>query len=69
MISIRNKLPHQDKTGTLMEDLDILAERVTYGGVRPSSEEINLIQRQIEKAFKGAFPKDGDKDLEGIKLR
>ena len=69
ILSIRNKLPNQDKIGTLMEDLDTLVEKVTYGGLHPTSEEINLIQRQIEKAFKSAFPKDGDKDLDGIKLR
>ncbi len=69
ILSICNKLPTQDKTGTIMEDLDTLVEKVTYGGLRPTTEEINLIQRQIEKAFKSAFPKDGDKDLEGIKLR
>ena len=59
----------QDKTGTIMENLDALAEKVIYGGLRPTTEEINLIQRQIEKAFKSAYPKDGKKDLNGIKLR
>ena len=69
ILSIHNKLPTQDKTGTIMKDLDTLVEKVIYGGLHPTPEEINLIQRQIEKAFKSAFPKDGDKDLDGIKLR
>ena len=68
VISIRNKLPTPDEGGKDMKELDALAERVTYGGFCPSTEEINLIQRQLEKAFKRSFPDDRDKDLDGIKL-
>lgn len=69
VLSIRNKLPLQDKGGKIMEDLDTLAEKVTYGGFRPPAEEINLIQRQLEKAFKNAFPNDKDKGFDGIKFQ
>jgi hypothetical protein len=68
VISIRNKLPTPDEGGKDMKELDALAERVTYGGFCPSTEEINLIQRQLEKAFKRSFPDDRDEDLDGIKL-
>jgi len=67
VISIRNKLPTQDEGGKIMEHLDTLAERVTYGGLLPTPEEINLIQRQLEKAFKSTFP--NNKDSDGIELR
>ena len=69
VISIRDKLPNQDKAGKIMGELDTLAERVTYGGLHPTAEEINLIQRQLEKAFKSAFPNDKDTDLDGIEFR
>jgi hypothetical protein len=35
--------------------LRTIAERVHYGGYRPSEDEINLIERQLEKACSGAF--------------
>ena len=69
VISIRDRLPVQDKGGDSIANLDSLAEKVTYGGFRPTIEEINLIQRQLEKAFKRAFPDDKDKELEGIEFR
>jgi hypothetical protein len=69
VISIRDKLPLQDEGGNSIDHLDSLAEKVTYGGLRPTTEEINLIQRQLEKALKHAFPDDKDKELEGIKFR
>jgi len=69
VISIRDKLPTQDKAGKIMGELDTLAERVTYGGFHPTAEEIDLIQRQLEKAFKSAFPNDKDQDLDDIELR
>ncbi len=68
VISISNKLPNPDEGGKGMKELDALAERVTYGGFCPSTEEINLIQRQLETAFKRSFPDDRDEDLDGIKL-
>ena len=69
VISIRDKLPLQDEGGNSIDHLDSLAEKVTYGGLRPTTEEINLIQRQLEKALKRAFPDGKDKELEGIKFR
>ena len=69
VISIRDKLPLQDEGGNSIDHLDSLAEKVIYGGLRPTTEEINLIQRQLEKALKHAFPDDKDKELEGIKFR
>jgi len=68
-ISIRNKFPAGDKGGKIMEELDMLAERTTYGGFHPTPEEINLIQRQLEKAFKNAFPNNKDRELDKIKFR
>ena len=68
-IAIRDKLPTEDKGGKAMETLDSLAERVHYGGLHPTTEEINQIQRQLEHALKNAFPKEKDKELETIALR
>jgi len=69
VISIRNKLPAQDKGEHSLGNLDTLAERITYGGFRPTPEEIHLIQRQLEKALKRAFPDDKDKELDGIEFQ
>ena len=68
-IAIRDKLPTEDKGGKAMETLDSLAERVHYGGLHPTTEETNLIQRQLEHALKNAFPKDTDKEMETIAFR
>lgn len=68
-IAIREKLPTEDKGGKAMETLDSLAERVHYGGLHPTTEEINHIQRQLENALKSAFPNDTDKDMDTIALR
>lgn len=69
VIAIRNKLPTQDENKKVREYLDTLAERVAYGGLRPTTEEINLIQRQLERSFKSAFPSDKDEDLDEIEFR
>jgi hypothetical protein len=68
-IAIRDKLPTEDKGGKAMETLDNLAERVHYGGLHPTTEEINHIQRQLEHALKNAFPKEKDKEMETIAFR
>jgi len=68
-IAIRDKLPAEDKGGKAMETLDSLAERVHYGGLHPTTEEINRIQRQLENALKSAFPNDTDKDMDSIAFR
>jgi len=68
-VSIQNKLCAQGERGKIIEELDTLAERLTYGGLCPTAEEINLIHRQLERAIKNAFPNDKDKDLDGIKFR
>lgn len=68
-IAIRDKLPTEDKGGKAMETLDSLAERVHYGGLHPTTEEINHIQRQLEHALKNAFPKEKDKEMETIAFR
>jgi len=68
-ISLRDKLPNEEKGGKVMETLDSLAERVHYGGLHPTTEEINRIQRQLENALKNAFPNDTDKDMDTIAFR
>lgn len=68
VICIRNKLPIEDRSGKILKALDTLSDRVTYGGFCPSAEEINRIQRQLEKVFKNAFPDDKNDDLDGIEL-
>jgi hypothetical protein len=68
-IAIRDKLPTEDTGGKAMETLDSLAERVHYGGLHPTTEEINRIQRQLENALKSAFPSDTDKDMDSIEFR
>jgi hypothetical protein len=68
-IAIRDKIPTEDKGGKTMETLDSLAERVHYGGLHPTTEEINRIQRQLEHALKTAFPNDTDKDMDTIAFR
>ena len=68
-IAIRDKLPTEDKGGKAMDTLDSLAERVHYGGLHPTTEEINHIQRQLEHALKNAFPQEKDKDMETIAFR
>ncbi len=68
-IAIRDKLPTKDTGGKAMETLDSLAERVHYGGLHPTTEEINQIQRQLEHALKSAFPSDTDKDMDSIAFR
>ena len=69
VIAIRNKLPTQDENKKVMEYFDTLAERVAYGGLRLTTEDINLIQRQLERAFRSAFPNGKDEDLDGIEFR
>ena len=68
-IAIRDKLPTGDKGGKAMQALDSIAERVHYGGLHPTTEEINHIQRQLEHAIKNAFPKEKDKEMETIAFR
>jgi hypothetical protein len=68
-IAIRNKLPTEDTGGKALEMLDHLAERVHYGGLHPTTEEINHIQRQLEHAIKSAFPSGTDKDRDTIAFR
>jgi hypothetical protein len=65
-LDIRNKLP-MDVKG--LEALDRLAENIRYGGFRPTTEEINLIHRQLEQAVKNAFTHNQDNELDGIALR
>ena len=69
VISIRNKIPALNEDEESIQALDALVERTTYGGFCPSSEEISLTQRKLERAFKNAFPDDKDKDLDGIEFR
>lgn len=69
VISIRNKIPALNEDEESIKALDALVEGITYGGFCPSSEEISLIQRKLERAFKNAFPDDKDKDLDGIEFR
>ncbi|NOQ86275.1 MAG: hypothetical protein GQ554_05270 [Deltaproteobacteria bacterium] len=69
VISIRNKIPALNEDEESIKALDALVERITYGGFCPSTEEISLIQRKLERAFKNAFPDDKDKDLDGIEFR
>lgn len=65
-IALRNKLSLPEDAVKTMDDLDSLLEQVSYGGFHPTTEEINLIQRQLERALKSAFPDAKDKELEGI---
>jgi len=68
-IAIRDKLPTEDTGGKVMETLDSIAERVHYGGLHPTTEEINRIQRQLEQAIRSAFPSNTDKDRDSIAFR
>jgi hypothetical protein len=65
-LSIRNQLP-MDVKG--LEALDKLAENIRYGSFRPTTEEINLIHRQLEQAVKMAFTNNQDNELGGIAFR
>lgn len=69
VISIRSKIPalHEDKEN--MRVLDSLLERVTYGGFYPTTEEINLMQRKLERALRDAFPDDKDECVDGIEIK
>ena len=69
VVSIRNKIPALNEDEESIKALDALVERITYGGFCPSTEEISLIQRKLERAFKNAFPDDKDNDLDGIEFR
>ena len=69
VVSIRNKIPALKEDEESIKALDALVERITYGGFCPSTEEISLIQRKLERAFKNAFPDDKDNDLDGIEFR
>ncbi|MBW2554299.1 MAG: hypothetical protein JRE20_09260, partial [Deltaproteobacteria bacterium] len=62
-------IPALNEDEESIKALDALVERITYGGFCPSTEEISLIQRKLERAFKNAFPDDKDKDLDGIEFR
>jgi hypothetical protein len=66
---LRNKLPRMDQEALNIQQLDTLTEKVTYGGVQPRTEEIALIQRQLEMACKRAFPDNKENELEGIKFQ
>lgn len=68
-IAIRNKLPTEQRGGKAMETLDRLAEKVHYGGLHPTTEEINHIQRHLEHAVRSAFPDNSDEDGESMPLR
>lgn len=61
-IALRDKLPPGDRRGEILEKLDHLAERVHYGGIHPTTDEINRIQRQLEQSLKSVFPHKTDKD-------
>ena len=65
-LAIRNQLP-MDVKG--LETLDRLAENIRYGGFRPTTEEINLIHRQLEQAVKSAFTNNQDNASDGIARR
>jgi len=56
VIATRSKLPAAEKDEKIRAELRTLAERVHYGGYRPSEDEINLIERQLEKACASAIP-------------
>lgn len=65
-LAIRNQLPMNVKG---LEALDKLAESIRYAGFRPTTEEINLIHRQLEQAVKSAFTNNQDNTLNGITPR
>jgi hypothetical protein len=65
-LAIRNQLPIDVKG---LETLDRLAENIRYGGFRPTTEEIDLIHRQLEQAVKSAFTTNQDSALDGIARR
>ena len=58
-LTIRNQLPMEVKG---LEALDRLAENIRYGGFRPTTEEINLIHRQLQQAVKSVFTNDPDNE-------
>lgn len=55
VIAVLSKLPSDENHEKTLKDLYRLAERVQYGGYRPSENEIDLIERQLETACAGAF--------------
>jgi hypothetical protein len=56
VIAIRNKIPSAGPDEKIFSGLHRLAERVQFGGYRPSEDELALIDRQLEKACADAFP-------------
>ena len=56
VIAIRSKIPSADRDEKMQSELSRLAERIQFGGYRPSENEISLMERQLEKACADTFP-------------
>jgi hypothetical protein len=56
VIALRGKLPAAETDEKTRAELHRLAERVRFGAYRPSEDEINFIERQLEKACADSFP-------------
>lgn len=63
VINIRSKLPAAENNEKSIDDLRKLAERVHFGNYHPTAEEINIIQRHLEKACSSFLAGQGESDL------